>query len=70
MAAGTVGINLQGNPDNCPGYTPICATDQPSADAGRLTARPDWYALQLTHSLIGDRPLLSEIAVPPLPRHR
>jgi hypothetical protein len=67
MAAGTVGINLQGNPDNCPGYTPLCATAPATAAVGALTARPDWYALQLTHTLIGDRPLLSEIASPPVP---
>ncbi len=35
MAAGTVGVNLQGNPNNCPGYTPICATDpQAASQAG------------------------------------
>jgi len=62
MDAGTVGINLQGNPDNCPGYTPLCALDPVAAAAGELTVRPDWYGLALTRSLVGSRPLLSTIS--------
>jgi hypothetical protein len=64
MSAGTAGINLQGNPENCPGYTPLCATGAQAAQAGLLTVRPDWYALELTRGLIGDRPLLTQIAAP------
>ena len=67
MAAGVVGVNLQGNPDNCPGYTPLCAPDAAAAAAGALTARPDWYALQLTRALIGARPLLTRISAAPTP---
>jgi hypothetical protein len=57
MAAGTAGINLQGNPTNCAGYTPLCAPDQAAIASGSLRAEPDWYALLLTSSLVGDRPL-------------
>ena len=28
MAAGAAGINLQGNPGNCFGYTPVCASSE------------------------------------------
>ena len=56
MAAGTVGINLQGNPTNCGGYTPLCAPDPGALAAGQMRAQPDWYALLLTRSLVGYRP--------------
>jgi hypothetical protein len=61
MAAGTVGVNLQGNPTNCAGYTPLCAPDPASLTAGELRAQPDWYALLLTNSLIGYRPVPTTI---------
>jgi hypothetical protein len=57
MAAGTVGINLEGNPSNCAGYTPLCAPTVAEQAEGKLQAEPDWYALLLTRSLIGYRPL-------------
>jgi hypothetical protein len=62
MAAGTVGINLQGNPTNCVGYTPLCAPDPTALAQGELRAQPEWYALLLTHTLIGDRPLPTTIS--------
>jgi len=61
MAAGTAGINLQGNPTNCTGYTPVCAPDPAALASGSLRAEPDWYALLLTSSLVGDRPLPTTI---------
>jgi hypothetical protein len=57
MAAGTVGVNFQGNPTNCAGYTPICAPDPAALAEGWFRAQPEWYALLLTRSLVGDRPL-------------
>ena len=57
MASGAVGINLQGNPGNCAGYTPLCAPDPGALAKGALHAQPDWYALLLTRSLVGYRPL-------------
>lgn len=62
MAAGTAGINLQGNPTNCIGYTPLCAPDAAALSSGSLRAQPDWYALLLTSSLVGDHPLPTTIA--------
>jgi hypothetical protein len=61
MAAGAAGINLQGNPTNCSGYTPLCAPDPAALTNGSLRAEPDWYALLLTSSLVGDRPLPTTI---------
>jgi hypothetical protein len=57
MASGASGINLQGNPGNCAGYTPLCAPDPAALAKGALRAQPDWYALLLTRSLVGYRPL-------------
>lgn len=62
MAAGTVGINLQGNPTNCLGYTPLCAPDPTALAQGALRAQPEWYALLLTRTLVGDRPLPTTIS--------
>ena len=61
MAAGAAGINLQGNPTNCVGYTPLCAPDPAALASGSLRAQPDWYALLLTSSLVGERPLPTTI---------
>ncbi len=38
MGAGVVGINLQGNPGNCGGYTPVCAPTPETLAAGALQA--------------------------------
>jgi hypothetical protein len=61
MAAGAAGINLQGNPTNCSGYTPVCAPGPAAIASGSLDAQPDWYALLLTSSLVGYRPLPTTI---------
>jgi hypothetical protein len=57
MAAGLAGINLQGNPANCLGYTPVCAPSPRQLVDGAVIAQPEWYALLLTKALIGDRPV-------------
>jgi hypothetical protein len=62
MSAGAAGINLEGNPSNCSGYTPLCAPTPAALASGALRAQPDWYALLLTRPLIGTRPL--PVAVP------
>jgi hypothetical protein len=68
MAAGATSINLQGNPANCTGYTPLCAPNPVALAEGTLRAQPEWYALLLTSSLIGYRPLPTTIiAVEPSP---
>jgi hypothetical protein len=62
MASGAVGINLQGNPGNCAGYTPVCAPDPAALAKGALRAQPDWYAMLLARSLVGCRPLPTTVA--------
>jgi hypothetical protein len=62
MAAGATGVNLQGNPSNCTGYTPLCAPSPAALAQGTLRAQPEWYALLLTRSLVGDRPLPTTIS--------
>jgi hypothetical protein len=62
MAAGAAGINLEGNPTNCTGYTPLCAPDPTALAKGELRAQPEWYSLLLTRSLVGDRPLPTTIS--------
>jgi hypothetical protein len=62
MAGGAAGVNLQGNPANCGGYTPVCAPDPAALAAGRLGAQPDWYALLLLRALVGERPLPTTIS--------
>lgn len=65
MAAGVEGINFEGNPANCLGYSPVCAPTSGRLAAGILNAQPVWYALLLTRSLVGDRPLPTLVAKPP-----
>jgi hypothetical protein len=57
MASGIAGINLQGNPANCRGYSPVCAATADQLAAGSLRPQPEWYALLLTKALLGDRPV-------------
>ncbi len=57
MRMGVAGINLEGNPANCGGYTPLCAPSAQALAAGELVAQPEWYALLLAKALIGERPL-------------
>ena len=57
MLAGVAGVNFQGNPANCLGYTPVCAPNIQQLAWGALRAQPEWYALLLSKGLVGDRPV-------------
>jgi hypothetical protein len=57
MNMGVSGINLQGNPANCGGYTPVCAPSPEDVASGALVAQPEWYALLLARALLGEQPL-------------
>jgi hypothetical protein len=57
MAKGVAGVNFQGNPANCAGYSPVCAGSPGRLTAGVLGAQPGWYALLLARRLIGARAL-------------
>jgi hypothetical protein len=62
MSAGVSGINLEGNPVNCRGYTPLCAPTPADLSRGELRAQPEWYALLLSRALVGERPVASTLA--------
>ena len=68
MDMGVAGINLEGNPANCEGYTPICAPTPEALAAGALRAQPEWYALLLARALVGERPLHTTVS--PVPAKR
>ena len=70
MAAGTAGINLQGNPTNCPGYISAITPDPAAIAAGHSSPEPDWYALLLTSSLVGTQPLPTTITAAPAQSRR
>jgi hypothetical protein len=61
MAAGVSGVNFQGNPANCLGYSPVCASTSQRLASGRLGAQPAWYALLLARALVGSRPLPTRV---------
>jgi hypothetical protein len=63
-SAGAVGINLHGHPNSCSGYSPLCAPDPTAIERGELRAQPGWYALLLTRSLVGWRPMPTSISLP------
>ncbi|HEV3093411.1 MAG TPA: hypothetical protein VGY30_02725 [Solirubrobacteraceae bacterium] len=57
IQAGVAGVNFEGNPARCTGYTALCATSAAALARGVLSARPEWYALLAARSLIGERPI-------------
>jgi hypothetical protein len=67
MSAGVSGINLEGNPANCEGYTPVCAPTPEDLATGALRAQPEWYALLFARALIGERPLRTIVSSPARP---
>jgi hypothetical protein len=67
MSMGVAGINAQGNPAHCAGYTPVCAPTPEDLATGALGAQPEWYALLLAKALIGDRPLRTITSSPGRP---
>ncbi len=62
MASGIAGINfhdLIGEPET---YSPLAALDPQALAVGALHANPEWYALLLGHSLLGDQPVQAAVA--------
>jgi hypothetical protein len=68
MTMGVSGINLEGNPANCEGYTPVCAPSAEDLITGTMRAQPEWYALLLAKALIGERPLRTIVKPKPADR--
>ncbi|HWX95397.1 MAG TPA: hypothetical protein VNZ01_00980, partial [Solirubrobacteraceae bacterium] len=56
MAKGLAGVNFEGNPAYCLGYSPVCAGSPERLAAGVLRAQPVWYALLVGRKLVGARP--------------
>jgi len=67
MAMGVSGINLEGNPTNCGGYTPVCAPTAEALSSGALLAEPEWYALLLLRAQLGERPIETITTAPGKP---
>jgi hypothetical protein len=67
MAMGVSGINLEGNPTNCGGYTPVCAPTAEALSSGALVAEPEWYALLLLRAQLGERPIETIATAPGKP---
>jgi hypothetical protein len=65
LSAGVAGLNLQGNPANCSGYSPVCAATAQNLTEGLLHPQPLWYSLLLTRNLGGARPLPTRVAAIP-----
>jgi hypothetical protein len=66
MTTGISGINLEGNPASCRGYSPVC-TQAPGREAAPLGVQPQWYAILLLRALVGTRPVPTRISSPGTP---
>jgi hypothetical protein len=53
--AGVSGVTFHTLPDDCGGYSAICAPSETHYRRGRLQAMPEWYALLLFRELAGAR---------------
>jgi hypothetical protein len=65
LQSGVAGINLEGNPAYCLGYSPVCAASPARLESGQLGAQPVWYALLMMRGLQGARPVRSVLSTPP-----
>jgi hypothetical protein len=62
MSSGVVGVNfhdLIGEPES---YSPLVAAVPEQLATGALHANPEWYALLLARTLLGDQPVRSAVA--------
>lgn len=57
LSAGVTGLNFEGAPAWCRGYSALCAPTPARLAAGALQAQPLYYALLLARGLGGDRPV-------------
>ena len=62
MASQVQGMNFHGLLTDPEGYGPLVFTSSLARRSGRLSANPEFYALLLTRSLIGDRALRGRLA--------
>jgi hypothetical protein len=62
MASGVVGVNLHDLIGEPATYSPLVALDPQELASGALHANPEWYALLLARSLLGDEPVHAAVA--------
>jgi hypothetical protein len=62
---GMIGVNLHAVPDQCGGYTPICAPTAADARADRFHVQPNYYALLLFHLAARGRLIPTRVAGDP-----
>jgi hypothetical protein len=62
MASGVVGLNFHDLIAEPLTYSPLAAYDAQELAGGALHANPEWYALLLTRSLIGQRPVQARVS--------
>ena len=62
MASGVAGLNFHDLIAEPETYSPLVAGDAQELASGALHANPEWYALLLSHSLLGDQPIRAEVA--------
>jgi len=63
--SGIGGVNFHTLPDNCDGYSAICASHRASYRRGRLRAMPEWYALLMFRRLVGQHFVRTSVSDPP-----
>jgi hypothetical protein len=67
LRAGLSGMDLHTLPDRCGSYTALCTPTPADAEAGRLRAQPEYYALLLLRRLAGKQLARTSMAVAPPP---
>jgi hypothetical protein len=65
MASGVAGLNFHDLIAEPETYSPLVAGDAQELASGALHASPEWYALLLSHRLLGDVPIHAEVAGAP-----
>lgn len=62
MASGVAGLNFHDLIAEPETYSPLVAGDAQELASGALHANPEWYALLLSRSLLGDDPVRADVA--------
>ena len=62
MASGVAGLNFHDLITEPLSYSPLVADDAQELASGALHANPEWYALLLSRSLLGEEPVRADVA--------
>jgi hypothetical protein len=68
-SSGVAGLNFMDRPERLidppkGAYSPLAVTDRSALQSGALRAYPEWYALLLARSLLGDQPVHASVSAP------